>query len=350
MTSLLARLRAGAALALMAGLCAAAVPTSAEAPETVRVGVGPGSLTYTSFFLAERLGFFKSENLNVQWVPIDSAALMVAPLGVGQLDVGGGAISAGLYNAVARNIDIRIVADLGSDPPNYGFQQLVVRKSLVASGGFKNLSDLKGKTIAITARAISTTALVAALLKKANLTLGDVKLVYLTQADQLSAFGSGSIDAALMPEPGPSLAVKAGVGVRMLHDDAFYPNQELVVMLYGSGLLHDHRDVGLRFMRAFLKAARLYNDNLKGGRISGPQADEIMSIYAEQTHQDRSVLSAVTPPGVDPNGHLNLASMRDDYNFFKEQGLLDGAGSGPESAVDASFAADAVKAMGPYKR
>lgn len=343
-------LRAVLAAALLAASFAAPVRTAADAPDLVRVGVGPDSLTYTPFYIADRLGFFRAEGLNVQFVTIASAAQMVAPLGIGQLDVGGGAISAGLYNAVTRGIDVRIVADLGSDPPGYGFQTLVVRKTLVASGGFKSLADLRGKSIAITARGISTTALAAALLKKAGLTINDVNLVYLPVADQITAMSNGALDASLMPEPGPTIAEKENVAVKIVHDDAFYPNQQLVVMLYGSTLLHDHRDVGLRFMRAYLKAVRLYNDNLRNGKIAGAQAENIMTIFAEETHQDRTVLDRVTPPGNDPNGRLNLASMRQDYDFFRQQGMIDGTPVGPEPAVDASFAADAVKTMGPYKR
>jgi NitT/TauT family transport system substrate-binding protein len=335
--------------ALTLGLALGAVPLAAEGPDNVHLAVGPDSITYTPFYLADRLGFFKAEGLNVDFTVINSGATMVAPLGVGQLDVAGGAISAGLYNAVTRGIDIRIVADMGSDPPGYGFQTLVVRKSLFASGGFKSLKDLKGKRVAITAKGISTTALVAAALQKGGLTVNDVDLVYMGVADQITAMSTGAIDASFMPEPGPTIAQKKGIGVEVMRDDAFYPNQQLLVVLYGSSFMHERRAVGVRFMRAYLKAVRLYNDNLKGGRLSGPQAEQIMSIFADETHQDASVLSLITPPGNDPNGRLNLASMQRDYDFFKSQGLIEGAPSSPAAAVDGSFAADAVKTMGLYK-
>ena len=77
-----------------------------------------------------------------------SAAKMIVPLGTGELDVGGGTVSAGLYNAVERGIRIRIVADKGSVRDGYEFSTLLVRKDLVDSGQFKTLADLKGMTIA----------------------------------------------------------------------------------------------------------------------------------------------------------------------------------------------------------
>jgi NitT/TauT family transport system substrate-binding protein len=322
---------------------------AADTSTAVRLGVGTDSITMTPFYLAEKMGYFKAEGLSVEFIPLPSAALMIAPLGAGQLDVGGGAITAGLYNAVGRGIDLKIVADLGSDPPGYGFQTLVVRNSLLASGGYKSVKYLRGKRIAITARGISTSALVAALLKTGGLTMNDVTMMYMPVADQIAAMRNGSLDASLMPEPGPSLAEKEKVGTKILRDDAYYPNQQIVAMLYGANFLKKNRDTGLRFMRAYLRGVRLYNDNLKNGKLSGKQADVVMSIFAEATHQDRSVLSKVTPSGDNPNGRLNVLTMRSDLDFFKAQGLIDTPSIQAEDAIDATFAADAVKQLGPYR-
>ncbi|MBX5493391.1 MAG: ABC transporter substrate-binding protein, partial [Chloroflexi bacterium] len=45
-------------------------------------------------------GYFAEEGIEVETVTFDSAANMVAPLATNQLDAGGGAPSAGLYNAL----------------------------------------------------------------------------------------------------------------------------------------------------------------------------------------------------------------------------------------------------------
>jgi NitT/TauT family transport system substrate-binding protein len=64
-------------------------------------------------FIADKKGYFREEGLEVKVVNFRSAADMVAPLGAGQLEAGAGSASAGLYNAVARGIRIKIVADKG---------------------------------------------------------------------------------------------------------------------------------------------------------------------------------------------------------------------------------------------
>jgi NitT/TauT family transport system substrate-binding protein len=334
------------AIALTAGSTVRTL--AADTTTAVRLGVGTDSITMTPFYVAEKMGYFRDEGLNVEFVPLPSAALMIAPLGAGQLDVGGGAITAGLYNAVGRGIDLRIVADLGSDPPGYGFQTFVVSNALLKSGAYKSVKDLKGKRIAITARGISTSALVAALLKTGGLTMNDVTMLYMPVADQIVAMRNGSLDASLMPEPGPSLAEKEKVATKILRDDAYYPNQQIVAMFYGANFLKAHRDAGLRFMRAYLRGVRLYNDNLRNGKLFGKQAGMIMSIFSDATHQDRSVLDRVTPSGDNPNGRLNVITMRSDLNFFKAEALIDKPSTTVEDAIDTSFATDALKTLGPY--
>jgi NitT/TauT family transport system substrate-binding protein len=336
------------AAAVLLALGTGPLPARAQTADTVKIGV-MSSLTMTPFFLADALGYFKDEGLTVQLVPFDSAAQMVAPLAAGQLDVGGGAVSAGLYNAVGRGLDVRAVADLGSDPLGYGFQKLIIRSDLVKSGRYKTIKDLKGMTIAITAPGISTSALVDALVKKAGLTMNDVKLQYIGNPDQVAAMKNGSLDASFMPEPNATLAAKSGVANIAMADDSYYPDQQIAIMLYGATLLKARHDVGVKVMRAYLRAARYYNNNLVGGKVAGSGTETIMKAFATESKiTDSSVLAAVTPNGINPNGKLNLVSMQKDLFFFRAAGLLE-TKTTVDDVIDSSFATEVVKQLGPYK-
>src|SRR3989454_8226330 len=99
-------------LALSAGHAARSVAADSV---TVRVGIANAS-SDVGFFIADRKGYFRQEGIDVTFTAFDSGAKMIAPLGLGRLDVGAGSPSAGLYNAVARGIVIKIVADKGSTP------------------------------------------------------------------------------------------------------------------------------------------------------------------------------------------------------------------------------------------
>jgi NitT/TauT family transport system substrate-binding protein len=315
---------------------------------TVRVGVTT-ALTTAALYIAQKNGYFKNEGLNVQFIEFDSAANMVAPLGNGQLDAGAGVISAGLYNAVSRGIDVRVVADLGSDPLGYGFQELILRPDLVKSGRYKGVKDLKGLTLSMPAPGIATASQLAHLMRTVGLSFKDVKVVYMSNPDAIIALKNGSIDGSLMPEPGPTIAAKLGAAVKIMGDDSYYPNQQIAAILYGSTLLKTHRDAGFRFMRAYLRGVRVYNDSLRHGKIVGPQAEAILKIFSDASRQsDASILAAVTPNGNNPNGRPNLTSMLEDLSFFREQGLIQGNVS-PKDIVDLSFVDEAVKSLGPYK-
>src|SRR2546429_8706473 len=56
------------------------------------------------WWIAIDQGYFKEQGIQLEYETFDSAAAMVAPLASGPLDVGGGGISGGLFNAIAGGV------------------------------------------------------------------------------------------------------------------------------------------------------------------------------------------------------------------------------------------------------
>jgi NitT/TauT family transport system substrate-binding protein len=301
------------------------------------------------FFLAEKLGYFAAEGIKVNYTQFQSSEQMMPLLAQGQLDVGGGAPGASLYNAVIHGSDIRAVADATSDPPGYGFAKLLVRTDLVKSGRYKSIKDLKGMHVAGAARASSSAPQWAHLLAKAGLKIDDVKREALPYPQHVVAFQNGAIDAALTSEPFATRTVEVGAAVQMGSNDEFYPNQQASVILYGGPFATNNHDSGMRFLRAFVRGVRYYTDNLKNGHIDGPAADDIIKLMATETGAPESVFRSVTPNAMNPNAHVNLASMRDDLAFYKEQGFIEGSITA-DQVVDDSFATQVIRQLGTYKR
>ncbi|MBI5909338.1 MAG: ABC transporter substrate-binding protein [Betaproteobacteria bacterium] len=323
--------------------------TQAQAATTVRVGI-TNSSSDVGFFIAEKKGYFLQEGINVTYTPFDSAAKMVAPLGVGQLDVGGGSSSAGLFNAAARGIPIKIVADKGSSPPGHGYVPLLVRKDLVISGRVKSFHDLKGLKVAGSSPGISTAVMMNEALKKGGLTYSDVTMVSMGFPQHVLALQNKAIDASLTTEPSATAAVINGAAVRFAGNDEIYPYHQVAVVLYGGIFIKDNPEVARKFMRAYVRAVRDYNDALKDGKLTGPKADEIIAILVEFTNiKDPNVYRTIVTPGNNPDGKVNEASLRKDFQFYKEQGLIEGDVS-VEQVVDNSFAEAAVKELGAYVR
>lgn len=322
---------------------------TAQAETEVRIGTSNSS-SDVGFFIAHKKGYFKQEGISANFIPFDSAGKMVAPLGTGQLEVGSGAPSAALYNAVARGVSIKIVADKGSTPPGHGFQPLLVRKELVDSGRFKGFQDLKGLKIASGATGISTTSTLNEALKKGGLAFKDVQVVNLGYPQHVVALQNGAVDASLTTEPSATVAVKSGAAVRFAGDDTIYPDHQLAVVIFGGPFIKNNAEMAKKFMRAYIRAVRDYNDALQDGKLAGPKADEVLSILTEFTKiKDANVYRSIVAHGTNPDGRLNMSSLEKDFQFFKEQGLLEGSVR-VEQAIDNSFVEAALKDLGPYVR
>jgi NitT/TauT family transport system substrate-binding protein len=336
---------------IAAGTTAAAVwPLVArgqDASATVKVGI-VNSVSDAPILIAEKKGYFHDEGLTQEYSTFSSAAQMVAPLGAGQLDVGAGGTSAGLFNAIGRGLDMRIVADKANDPPGYGFAPLLIRTDLIKSGRFKTLSDLKGMTVALSAPGSSSWPELGAVLDKAGLKWDDVKHVALDYSDHIVGLRNGSIDAAITIEPSASIALATGSATKVMGSDQFYPNEEVAVLIY-SGAFMKRRDVATRYMRAYLKGARFYNDALKDGKLAGPNAAEVIALLVASTAlKDPEQYKKLVPNGVDPNGKVNVASMQRDLSFYRQLGMIE-SNVTADQTYDGTFATEAVKTIGPYK-
>src|SRR2546426_7648608 len=130
----------GVAAALLLVVTAAA---GQAAMATLRLGV-VASVSDAGFFIAVEQGYFAEQGLAIEFVPFRSAADMIAPLGVGQLDIGGGAGSAGLFNPLARGLDPRPGAHKGTIRAGKSYGALFIRPDPVESGRLKTAADCKG--------------------------------------------------------------------------------------------------------------------------------------------------------------------------------------------------------------
>jgi NitT/TauT family transport system substrate-binding protein len=317
--------------------------------QTITVGA-TSSTSDAPIYIADKKGYFRAEGLEVKVSDFRSAADMVAPLGAGQLQAGAGSASAGLYNAVVRGIRIRIVADKASSPPGYGATKILVRKDHVESGRYKELKDLKGMKFAMNAPGVSNTSTLNTLLKSAGLRYSEVETVDLPLPDHVAALKNKSVDASASVEPAPTLAIKNGDAVAIKSDDEILPNHQIAVLLYSEEFALRQGDAARRFMRAYLRAVRFYNDALRNGRLDGPAADEVIAILSEATPiKSREIYKSITPTGMNPDGRVNKASLTYDLAFYMEQGLIKGIVN-LDDVIDGSFVDTAVKQLGAYKR
>jgi NitT/TauT family transport system substrate-binding protein len=322
---------------------------SAQAAD-VEVSVGlTNSATDVGFFIADERGYFAQEGIRPNFILFDSAARMNAQFGSGDLDVGAGGLSAGLYNAIARGIDIRIVADKNSTPPGRASQKLLVRKDIVDSGRYKTLADLKGMRVATSAPGTAGMGTMVRILSKAGLKRSDIDEVHMSFSQMVLALDNKAIDAALPAEPQATQAM-ASSAVKVVSDDEIYPDHQISAVLYSDKFARTKSDVATRFLKAYIRGVRDANDSMTDGKFAGPKGDSVVAILARYSLvKDPAVHRSFVQSAINPDGKLDLASMNEDMRVFRDAGLIQGKVE-VEQAVDLSFLQAVLKDLGPYRR
>lgn len=348
LTRRIARLALAAWLVGAGGTLVEPAPAPAAGPALVKLQLGMiGGVSDAAFFIAIDKGYFREQGIEIAASRLGSAAHMVAPLGTGHLHVGGGAPSAGLLNAIAREVPLRIVADKGNMAPGHGYEAIVVRRELWQRGALKSPADLRGRRIAIAARSISPEVILDTFLRRGGLTVNDVDVVTLAHADMAAALANGSIDVALPIEPFVTHIAEKGIGVIWKRDDEILPGHQVAVVLYSPKFVEDKAELAHKFMLAYLKGARDYNDAFVK-KDAGKRREVVQILTRDTSIKDPALYDKMVMPGIDPNGRVNLESLAHQQEWFLAKGSQK-ARVDLSRVVDTQFADSAVRVLGVYR-
>ena len=327
----------------LAMAAAVLLPSAAVAADQVKVSVYQ-SVSDAGIYIAIDKGYFAEQNISVETTQLDSVSAVVTALASGQVDVAGGAPSAAIYNATRQGIGIKIVADKGSMQAGAGYIGLVARSAVADQ--IKSPADLKGRNVALAGSGVGTTNEVAwaEMAKTAGLKDGEVTLQNLSFGDSVAALASGSVDAAYLIEPLMQSAEQKGIGKLFLTGDRMYPNQQVAVLLFGPDFAVKRKDVADRFMVAYLKGVRDYNNAFRKN-IDRAAIAAILS--KNTTVKSLPLYDKMIMPGLDPDGKVNAAGMANDMRWFLSKGYLKEEVD-VTKAIDTSFAEAAVKKLGSY--
>ena len=186
---------------LLAAPAAVALPRLAFAqgkPEksklTIAVG-GKNLFYYLPLTIAEQLGYFKDEGLQVEIPDFAGGAKALQALVGGSADVVSGAYEHTI-NMQAKNQPIMSFVLQGRAP------QIVLAVSTRNMPGYKSIADLKGKKIGVTAPGSSTAMMASYVLAKAGLKASDVSFIGVgASSGAISAVKSGQVDAIANLDP-----------------------------------------------------------------------------------------------------------------------------------------------------
>ena len=161
---------------------------------TIAVG-GKNLFYYLPLTIAEQLGHFKDEGLQVEIPDFAGGSKALQALVGGSADVVSGAYEHTI-NMQAKNQPIMSVVLQGRAP------QIVMAVSTKTMPGYKSIADLKGKKIGVTAPGSSTAMMASYVLAKAGLKASDVSFIGVgASSGAIAAVKSGQVDAIANLDP-----------------------------------------------------------------------------------------------------------------------------------------------------
>src|SRR6185437_4425144 len=153
----------------------------------------------------------------------------------------------------------------------------------------KTLADLKGLKIGVAGKGGSPESTLNEVLKKGGLTMSDITLMQsIGYPEQVVALQHKGIDASITTEPSVSKAVENGVAVRF-SDGSAYPNQEVAMLLYSGDFAAKRRALAEKFMIAYVRGVRVFDDAVVDGHFTGKNATEVVDIIIRNgTFKDKA--------------------------------------------------------------
>ena len=317
------------AVLLLGGAACTPEPRQEKQADVVRVARST-LLTNAPLAIGDEEGDFAREGIRLEFIEVPSVSTQaLPPLQKGEVDVVSSVISIGLLNGVGGGATFKIVADRGFiDPAGCEPWGIIGRK---AHFGVKRLdADLLRKTRVSTNAVGQSGFLMSRFLAKYGLTLADVEVVRLPANVEPQAMENGTVD--IVTRGDPHMHNLLAQGHRLLAGaTTIAPGSHLAVLLYGPNLLVENRELGERFMRGYLRAARRYNQGATPRNVS---------IVSRRLGLDSASLWNMCWPTTRPDGAVSAAALAAYQEWAMKTGDLSSV-IPPSLMIDSTFAAKA---------
>ena len=287
---------------------------AAPSPVHLKVMVLP-YLSYAPLYIAQEEGYFKEQALEVEFMRMDDTGESITALAQGQLDISTGTIEISVLNAISKGINIKYVADKGYfDPNQCDYAAWMARKELVESGKLEDLKNVAGLKVQL-GTAGAEEYFFDMLVKDAGLSSADVAGVDLPPPTMLEGFQNGSLDIGFSAEPWVSRTRNAGA-VDWKSLNQYMATFPLSLIFYGPNMLDKNPEAGKRFMVAYLKGVRQYNQG---------KTDRNVDIIAKSTQMKPEEIKSVCWQSIKSDGVINVQKMMDFQTWANSKGYLQNA-------------------------
>jgi NitT/TauT family transport system substrate-binding protein len=277
--------------------------------EVISVGYLP-VVIYAPLYVGIERGYFADEGIDFELDTIRSGNDAIIQLGAGNFDIAMGGANAGLFNAINRGLDFKIVAPMHAEEPPVATPLII---SANRTDELQEVSDLEGKRVAVHAFGAAIEYWVMEALAQGGLSMEDVQLEEVLFPDMPAALENGAIDAAVLTEPLVTISKDRGL-VAVLSDDfidGFYASYTYM----NAAWLEENPDLARRFMRGYLRASR----DLQGDYMD----EEVAAAIEKYTEVPAEVVLRIPAPVFDPDGSVPIADLETLQRFYQERGHLE---------------------------
>jgi NitT/TauT family transport system substrate-binding protein len=281
---------------------------SGPAAKRVRIAIGgQNQLLYLPTTLAQRLGYYRDEGLDVELQDFAGGSKALQALVGGSADV----VSGFYDHTIQMQAEGREMTAFVS---MLRFPGLVLVTSPQAAAAVKTVADLKGRIVGVTTAGSSSNMLLNYLVQRSGVPVDAVSVTAIgSAATAIAAIEHGKVDAGMMADPAFTLVRKRNPAVRVLADlrgadgvkQAFGSDTYPASVLYAQGAwIRDHRETVQHLARAIVRTLEWI-----------------------QQHSAQEIADEAPPEfrGEDPV--LYVDALKNSMSMFSPDGLMAGDGA-----------------------
>jgi NitT/TauT family transport system substrate-binding protein len=291
---------------------------------------------FATFYIPQEEGYFAEQGLDVEFVKFPTVSQAMPLLVQGELDVAYGD-SASVMNAIAQNMKLRIVGGGSYFNTDCEVVSLMARVDLYESGELDTVAEVKGRKVAVGSVSATGGFMLTKILEAGGLTLGDVELVQMQPQDMIAAFENRAIDVAVVGSPSNQQIKALGYAITLESAEKVMPGFQQGVVIFGPSLLDKNPELGKKFMVAYLKGCRQYNQG---------KTKRNLEILEKYTGLDENTLLQSCWYPFYPDGRIKVKDILTFQDWAYDNGFVDKKITS-EQLIDTRFIEYANEVLGP---
>jgi NitT/TauT family transport system substrate-binding protein len=300
--------------------------------QTLKVGMTSKTLFYLPFYVGEKKGFYKAENLNVELILIGRSDVQLQALLTGEIHFAT-LNSDGVILVNEKGANLKVIAGVDNAAPYI----------LVGGKSYKKIDDLKGARLGVTSLRGGATSILLEYLKSKGLHFPrDFSLTILAggTSARLSALESGSIAAGVLGIPYSDIAIDQGFN-RLGDTLEVISTYQFNGLTVNPAWAEKNRPNVVKFLKAHIRSLRWIHEQPEQA------AEFFTSEMGVKPPYARRGIDYFTKNKVFPiDGSVTLEGLKANIDVQFRDGVLKEPLPSPERYVDQSYVRQAQKELG----